>query len=342
MKESKGGALIKEMAAELNLSVGTVSVVLNGRGDKMRISKKTQERVKALAAERGYHPNIYARRLRNAASEEYEHVIAVFWNYGYGDDIMSDFLKGLQEAVDKTDRVVAFNIHMFEGGHLKECEALFTPTRYSAVIVCGTSAEDSDYLGSRKFDLPVISAFHNDKHFPSVYVDNFSVGVSIANLFYEKGVRAAGYFGSKDGGINSELRKKGFFTQLENLGITIKEDWKKEGEKRYIDSGMTAMRDIIGLKERPEAIFINVPEYAVGAFIECRYAGFNVGKDIYLLAAGTPRSLARAKNRISAIITPIETMAEETINMVFEVIQNDSDRIKSKILQAEVVDGCTF
>ena len=80
---------IKEIAERLDLSVGTVSVVLNGRGDAMRISKATQERVRAVADEMNYQPNIYARRLRNTGIEKPARLIGVFWNYLYADEIMS-------------------------------------------------------------------------------------------------------------------------------------------------------------------------------------------------------------------------------------------------------------
>lgn len=74
----KGNKQITEIANQLGLSPGTVSVVLNGRGDKVRISKATQKRVKDAAREMGYQPNIYARRLRNSGIEETSQVIAVF------------------------------------------------------------------------------------------------------------------------------------------------------------------------------------------------------------------------------------------------------------------------
>lgn len=71
------GAQIKEIAERLGVSQSTVSVVLGGRGDSVRISKETQKRVQDMAREMNYRPNIYARRLRHA-EEEVPYVIAVF------------------------------------------------------------------------------------------------------------------------------------------------------------------------------------------------------------------------------------------------------------------------
>lgn len=52
---------ILELAVRLNLSPSTVSRALNG---KHRISPETQARVKSLAKELGYRPNVSARHLR--------------------------------------------------------------------------------------------------------------------------------------------------------------------------------------------------------------------------------------------------------------------------------------
>ncbi|MDP5172765.1 MAG: LacI family transcriptional regulator [Bacteroidia bacterium] len=52
---------ILELATRLGLSASTVSRALNGRH---RISEETQQRVKALAMELGYRPNVSARHLR--------------------------------------------------------------------------------------------------------------------------------------------------------------------------------------------------------------------------------------------------------------------------------------
>lgn len=71
---------IKDIADKLGLSVSTVSVVLNGRGDQVRISKETQKKVLNAAKEINYQPNIYARRLRQALTRRHH----IFWHCSGG------------------------------------------------------------------------------------------------------------------------------------------------------------------------------------------------------------------------------------------------------------------
>jgi LacI family transcriptional regulator len=52
---------IKDVAQAAEVSVSTVSQVLNGRAGELRISKETQARVMAVIRQTGYVPNRMAR-----------------------------------------------------------------------------------------------------------------------------------------------------------------------------------------------------------------------------------------------------------------------------------------
>lgn len=61
-------ATLKSIASDLNLSVGTVSRVLNGKAKQYRISKKTVELVVKYANDKGYAPNVLAYSIHFYAS----------------------------------------------------------------------------------------------------------------------------------------------------------------------------------------------------------------------------------------------------------------------------------
>ena len=206
---TKNKVQIKEIAERLGLSPGTVSIVLNGRGDKMRISKETQKRVKEVAQEMDYQPNIYARRLRKSGSEAASRVIAVLWNSGYDDEIMGSFFRGLQNLVKESGEHVEFYVQMFAYGMLSECERIMTPERFSGIIISGISDADSEFLNSRSFDVPIVCAFRNEKRYHCVYINDYGIGANAASLFAQRGHKTAGLIGSNQKGPNSVLREIG-------------------------------------------------------------------------------------------------------------------------------------
>ena len=113
MKKS-GTIHIKQIAEQAGVSPGTVSLVLNGRGDELRISKVTQQRVKEVAKELNYQPNIYARRLRSTKTGKTSKVIAVFWSTEFMDDMMGRFFLGMQKVLLDGGHEVEFFIQLFD------------------------------------------------------------------------------------------------------------------------------------------------------------------------------------------------------------------------------------
>ena len=60
---------IVDIASKSGFSITTVSRVLNGKADKYRISKETQQKIKSMAEELNYIPNEFARNLRTGKSK---------------------------------------------------------------------------------------------------------------------------------------------------------------------------------------------------------------------------------------------------------------------------------
>ena len=68
---------LKDIAELSGVSVGNVSMVLRGLGDKARISASSQERIFKAARQLNYKPNVYAQRLRLQNADKL--IIAVFF-----------------------------------------------------------------------------------------------------------------------------------------------------------------------------------------------------------------------------------------------------------------------
>lgn len=65
---SKNRVTLADVARAAGMSRTTASLVLSGRGDEMRIAEASQERIRLVAAELGYRPNMISAGLRSGTS----------------------------------------------------------------------------------------------------------------------------------------------------------------------------------------------------------------------------------------------------------------------------------
>ena len=135
---------IKQIAERVGLSPSTVSIVLNGRGDEMRISKESQRRVLEAAKEMSYRPAGNARHPRTIAGDQAEKTVGVFWNENFGEDTMSRYFSGLFNASEENHYDVEFVVKMFRNGELSALRDHMNQKRYSGILICGVSSADME------------------------------------------------------------------------------------------------------------------------------------------------------------------------------------------------------
>lgn len=326
---------IKEIAEQLNLSVGTVSIVLNGRGDAMRISKDTQERVRTAAQKMNYQPNIYARRLRNAGNGNPEKVIGVFWNCLYADEIMSSVYRALQEEADSKDYRVEFIFRFFHPDQLHtECE-LLTSQQFSGIIIYGISNTDEAFLNQSMLDLPIVVLLRREEKLHSICLDDYAVGQNVARLFMERGHKTAGYIDSRQRGRGATIRRLGFLEQCKQYGIDIKEQWIKETPDRDYEGGYIAMQEILKEEEKPSVIFVSLPQQVIGIVNACQKAGIRIPEDMELLAYGEYCYFNHLSPTISCVYLPMEYLAEAALNLLTTVLDKNIQMPINRVLHEE-------
>jgi LacI family transcriptional regulator len=86
---------MQNLAEELNLSRTTISLVLKGKGDHYRISKKTQERILKKVEKEQFKPNFFAQNLNSRHSM----TIGILFPDLF-EDFMVKTLRGIGEVLD--------------------------------------------------------------------------------------------------------------------------------------------------------------------------------------------------------------------------------------------------
>lgn len=330
----KSTVQIKEIARQLNISPSTVSIVLNGRGDKLRISRDTQKRVLDAAKEFNYQPNIYARRLRRAGGRDAGRIVAIFWNSRYTEDL-GKFFKGASATIAKNDYSIEFMLQLFDADCLGKLRDSMSSQKYNGIIVCAPSDSDLDFLCGTALDVPLVLSNRSNSKYSGIYTDNFATGVNCAKLFAANGHKKVGLIGVSGKGSGTTIRRFGFMNECERLGIEVRDDWIAESPDYDITGGYKCAMRILECGRRPTGLFILTDTQALGAAIALKEKKVRVPEDMEILAYGNSDMFDIMSPKISSVAVSRELMAESAVNLLMTKIENNITEPISKILVPE-------
>ncbi len=337
MKKKNETVQIKQIAEKLNISPSTVSVVLSGKGDEMRISKATQEIVHKMAQEMNYHPNVYARRLRNTDANKSHFVIAIFMNIRTTGERIAGINEGLWAAEKNKKYVLDYILEFFEYDSLSECDSIISSSMYNGALVVGTSEKDIDYLNNKQLDLPVVVMNVPGEGFSSVYVDEYQVGRECAKLFQKAGISKAGIITQIYKGRGPGMRQLGFLQACKEYEIRVEQNWRIDTQERTFDCGRTAMKQLLDQQEIPQAVFIMSDKIAIGAVYTLNEESLSVPEDLNIICYGDNELLSIMKPTISCIRFSVKDMIEDAISLLIAMFESNIKEPVAKIRTADFV-----
>jgi LacI family transcriptional regulator len=332
--KKNGKTQVKEIATQLGLSSSTISMVMNGRADEMGISKATQDRVKEAARVMNYQPSRQSQRIRATMDEVATKVIAVFWCTDFSDNTMGHFFKGLHRTMLEKDYKVNFYVHLYEYDQLKDSLPLMTKERYSGIIISGSSDKDIESLNEQSFDLPIVLMNRNEEKYHCVYVNDYEVGHSSGRLLHTRNHQQVGLVTLERKSHSAGLRQLGFLDACQKYGIRIEKEWVQEALGRDYLAGYDATKELLAHVEQPSALFVMAPGLVLGALQACKEAQLHVPRDIEVLTFGEDEILPFYSPTISSVHIPIETTAENALNLLMLVIDNQIQMPMSRMLLA--------
>jgi DNA-binding LacI/PurR family transcriptional regulator len=100
---------MQDIASQLGLSRTTVSLVLQGRGDEYRISRRTQNLIRARVAEADFRPNYFAQALTSGRSA----VIGAIFPDVF-EPFMSNLIRGIETVLYDRDYSLTISTSRFD------------------------------------------------------------------------------------------------------------------------------------------------------------------------------------------------------------------------------------
>lgn len=328
------GITIKQIAADLNLAVSTVSKAL---GDSYEISSETKARVFEYATKMDYKPNPYASSLKRGKSGNIAVVLPEV-----SDSFFSSAIDGIEKvAQEKGYHVMVYLTHedvSREASIIRE----FSNGRVDGVLMSVSAGEKKPdhLLELNSADLPVVffDRVYEELQATNVVTNDFESGYAAANHLINKGCKRLSFLSlecnlgiirNRQEGFEKAL-KEGSIDLTENTIITL-------GNNR--DQNLKKLTKIFRSKARPDGVVGSVEKVAMQIYTVCHEAGLSIPKDVKVIAFSHLDIASLLNPSLTTITQPAFEMGKTAATLLFRSLDKKIDLKKEKIvLKSELIE----
>lgn len=209
---------IKDIAKKANVSSATVSNALNNTG---RLNVETKKRIKGMAEDLNYKPNIIARALSLKKTK----IIGVFVPE-ISNEYYSQVISGMEEIANDNGYTIALINTQYdlekEQNEVEKLTRLFT----EGLIFISGSGKFDHIVKSNSNNIPMVCVdreIEEEIRCPSVLIKNTEAMFNAVKYLYGMGHKKIGYFGhlvrSKE--ITILKRYRGYLEGLKAMGLKV-------------------------------------------------------------------------------------------------------------------------
>ncbi|GGV42263.1 LacI family transcriptional regulator [Streptomyces longisporoflavus] len=310
---------IKDVAKHAGVSVGTVSNVIN-RPDV--VSEETRHRVRSVIERLGYVRSESARQLRAGQSR-----IMALLVLDMGNPFFVDVARGAERAA----RDAGLRVMMCNSGQSASEEAeylaLFAEQRVRGVLLTPADATGRNIEAFRRHAIPfvLVDRVAEGATECSVSVDDVLGGALAVRHLVDTGHRSIAYVSGPPGLNQVKDRRQGALQALAEAGLPASALRELPTERLDVAAGRDAGARVLGLAERPTAVFCANDLLALGVLQAMYAAGVSVPEDIAIVGYDDIEFAAAAVVPLTSVRQPAIKMGAMAAELLLEETESDAD-----------------
>lgn len=324
---------IKDIARKCNVSIATVSNVINDRG---KVSEMTQKLIWETARELNYVPNYMARNLKQKQKK----------NIGIIAEDLTIFhtpavVDGINMYLDKKDYTFLLgNMRMFQ----KHGDEFYLYPEYESKVL-----EELNIMAAKQvagiiyieghchtircipedFPVPIVSVygFVEGKDIPSILYNDEQGAYDATKALIEKGWKEIGLITGAVESYHTKKRMQGYHRALFDARIPYNPCWTAEGDWSR-ESGYHMAEELVsqGIK----AIFVMNDLMAWGVYDYAREKGYRIGEDLVLIGFDDRELCEVLYPPLSSMHLPLHEMGHCAAKMLVERLEEEKEPEKKE------------
>jgi LacI family transcriptional regulator len=318
-------ASISDIAKELNLAASTVSRALNGHS---RISEATRKRVWKLAKQLNYQPNHLAAALRKGRSNTLGVIVP---------HIDGNFFALVMKGVEAVANKAGFNVMLCQSNEdyvheQKNIETLINAQVDGILVSMARTTRDFKHFEKvRKRDIPLVffDRILDGVDVSAVLVDDYQGGYQSVKHLIDQGCRRIAHFGGPQHLNIYKNRYAGYCQALHDHDIPLEEELVLFGDMALAD-GIKAMKQLLALPQRPDAIFSASDFAIVGAMQVLKQHQVRIPQDIALSGFSNETFTSFTEPMLTSVDQHCEEMGGAAVRLLLEMVQERTKQLSPR------------
>lgn len=333
-------ATIKEISEKANVSIATVSKVLNGKG---RVTDQTRQHILDIASELNYRPNLYARNLKAKSTKTIGIITEDLTVFN-----APEIVDGIAATCEENGyHYILGNLRLFKlyGNGPKD------PVRTKAI-----TQEVVDHMISNQVDGIIYIGYHShlivsptdhhgtrfvyayctseDKSVPSILYNEEKAAYEATELLLEHNPVKLGMVTGLPDSPHSISRIRGFQKAMFDHAIpydptlTIAGDWDR-------DSGYEAAEILI--PQGVNAIFAHNDVMASGIIDYCNNNGIQVGKDVFLIGFDNREIASVCRPTLTTVALPLFEIGQAAATQLIDMLAGKEVSESNLLLDCTII-----
>lgn len=314
----KMNVTIYDVAREANVSMATVSRVVNGNPN---VKPATRKKVVDVINRLGYRPNAVARGLASKKTTTVGVIIP---------DISSIFFAELARGIEDIATMYKYNIILSNSDQNMEKEFRLLNTmlgkQVDGIVFMGGNITPDHVEEFEKSPVPIVlsGSIEESGRIPSVNIDYEQATYDSILEFIERGHKNIAFVtGPLHEPINGDKKLLGYTRALEKNGIPYREEFVVEGDYTY-DSGMEAFDKLLEGAEKPTAIFVGTDEMALGVVHGAEDKGYKIPSDFEIISSDNTRLALMVRPQLTSVVQPLYDIGAVAMRLLTKLMNKEN------------------
>jgi LacI family transcriptional regulator len=321
-------ATIRDVAERAEVSVASVSRVLNGTGP---VTETTRNRVLEAAAALQYVPHSGARSLSTSKTRMIGLILP---------DLYGEFFPELIRGMDVAARSLGYHL-IVSSSHEDADEASAAVRsmrgRVDGLIVLSPHLGAAHLATGLAGRTPVLMMNGGtDGGYPSIVIDNHGGAMLAVAHLIDTGRRRIAHIAGPAGHLDAEARRAGYLQAMARAGLPAT---VLDGQFTHV-SGHVAGLDLLQREPRPDAVFAGNDNMAVGAMLALQDAGLNVPEDIAVVGFDDLPTAGLVRPGLTTVRTSIPETGRGALERLVRLINASGEAVADtacEIVRPELV-----